>query len=193
MSENIIVLKKKEPTAQNSVVENVSETTESTHEEPKEGNGQSSYHELFWEAFEYEKITRSGYWYASIVGGAFLLSVIAVIARNYFFLAFVVLATLLLLYYSRRPPERVGFSLSPEGIFVGKTLYPYHDLKSFWIFDRNGRAELSLERNSLLHSVIRIPLGDTKAVDVREYLLEYIPQEEHIENLYDRVTRAIGM
>src|SRR3989338_2027390 len=141
----------------------------------------------------WKKISKSGYWYGGAAAFLFLLVVIGVIARSYFFIAFIVFAAVLFLYYSLRTPRRLLFSVTPDGISAGSKFYSYRDLKSFWIFDRKGKAELSLETKSIINSVIVIPVADVDLGELRQYLTQYAEEAEHIENFFDRVSRFIGI
>jgi len=197
MEENIIDLKKKTEakgdTARNEAVQLLEDDSES-HEPPEAfvpaddaNNG------IEWETDEYEKISKSKYWYGGAAAFLFLLVVIGVIARSYFFIVFIVFAAVLFLYYSLRTPRRLLFSVTPDGISAGSKVYSYSDLKSFWIFDRKGKAELSLETTSVMNSVVVIPIADVDIGELRQYLTQYAEEAEHIENFFDRVSRFIGI
>jgi len=197
MGENIIDLKKKpeakENTARNETLRRDEDDSES-HEPPEAfAPAEDADRGIEWEADEYEKISKSGYWYGGATAFLFLLVVIGVIARSYFFIAFIVFAAILFLYYSLRTPRRLLFSVTPDGISAGSKLYSYRNLKSFWIFDRNGKAELSLETTSVINSVVVIPIVGVDLGELRQYLAQYAEEAEHIENFFDRVSRFIGI
>ena len=148
---------------------------------------------FFWTTYEFEWFPKTNLWYGGLASVTFLLGVVGVVARSYFFVGFVVIASLLFFYYARRVPDLISFSINSEGIRTGKKMYPYRDLKSFWIFDRSGRRELSLETKSMLNPSVLIPLGDVSPGEVEEYLERIIPAEEHMEGMYDRIMRAVGL
>ena len=197
MEENIIDLKKKreakESTARNEAVrlpEDNSETSEAPSAIAPVDDVDNG---IEWEADEYEKIAKSKYWYGGATAFLFLLVVIGVIARSYFFIVFIVFAAILFVYYSLRAPRHLLFSATPGGISAGAKFYSYRDLKSFWIFDRKGKAELSLETKSVINSVVVIPVAGVDLDELRQYLLQYAEEAEHIENFFDRVSRFIGI
>ena len=148
---------------------------------------------FFWTTDEFEWFPKTGLWYGGLASVTFLLGVIGVVARSYFFVGFVVIASLLVFYYARRKPDRISFSITREGVQAGKRMYPYRDLKSFWIFDRSGRRSLSLETKSTLNPSVLIPLGDVSSDEVEDYLERIISREEHTEGMYDRIMRGIGL
>jgi len=197
MEENVIDLKKKreakEDTVRNETLRRDEDDSES-HEPPEAFVPAEDAHDgIVWETDEYEKISKSGYWYGGAAAFLFLLVVIGVIARSYFFIVFIVFAAVLFLYYSLRTPRRLLFSATSDGISAGSKFYSYGDLKTFWIFDRKGKAELSLETKSIINSVVVIPVAGVDLGELRQYLAQYAEEAEHIENFFDRVSRFIGI
>ena len=188
MGDNIIDLKKKQDAK-----EFPTTVSEDFHGVEGEYERQDADRGIKWEADEYEKISKSGYWYGGATAFLFLLVVIGVIARSYFFIVFIVFAAVLFLYYSLRTPRRLLFSATSDGISAGSKFYSYGDLKTFWIFDRKGKAELSLETKSIINSVVVIPVAGVDLGELRQYLVQYAEEAEHIENFFDRVSRFIGI
>ncbi|KKW18462.1 MAG: hypothetical protein A2131_00460 [Candidatus Sungbacteria bacterium GWC2_49_10] len=197
MEENIIDLKKKpEVKSEAARIEAVrpSENDSEAHAAQSAFVLAEDAHDgIVWETDEYEKISKSGYWYGGAAAFLFLLVVIGVIARSYFFIVFIVFAAVLFLYYSLRTPRRLLFSATSDGISAGSKFYSYGDLKTFWIFDRKGKAELSLETKSIINSVVVIPVAGVDLGELRQYLAQYAEEAEHIENFFDRVSRFIGI
>src|SRR3989338_3272061 len=188
MGDNISDLKKKQDAK-----EFPTTVSEDFHGVEGEYERQDADEGIVWETDEYEKMSKSGYWYGGAAAFLFLLVVIGVIARSYFFIAFIIVAAILFLYYSLRTPRRLLFSVTPDGVSAGLKFYSYRNLKSFWIFDRKGKAELSLETKSIINSVIVIPIADVDLGELRQYLTQYAEEAEHIENFFDRVSRFIGI
>lgn len=197
MEENIIDLKKRREergsTATNENFRQVDDDFEEDTALSAPVLGDDADGGIEWEADEYDHIPKSGYWYAGLASVAFLLLAVGIIAKSYFFIVFVVLAAVLLIYYAKRPPKRIVFSVGREGVSAGAKKYPYQNLKSFWIFVRDGRADLSLETKSSFNPMVMIPLESASADNVREMLLENIEEIQHIENLFDRIMRVIGL
>jgi len=96
------------------------------------------------------------------------------------------------LLYAKRSPREYKFAVTREGIFVGQTLHRFSELKSFWIFDTAGEAELSLETTRLLHPFLRLPLGGLHPDKVRSALSDFLSEEEHKDFFTDQITRSVG-
>lgn len=146
-----------------------------------------------WKAYEYEKRARGPYWILFPGGIAVLLIVIGILAQSYFFIALTALAFIVLMMYEKKGPQKLQFSISSAGIGIGRRIYPYTDLKSFWIFNHPDIKELSLETARTLTPYIRIPLGETDPEKIRGLLSRYLSETEHKEFATDQLARSIGL
>lgn len=152
-------------------------------------------HEIFieWEALEYEHIPKEKSWF--IAGGiiASLLMIFALFTANYFFALFVLLASFVVYMYSIRPPKQISAAVGREGVRVGRRIYDFEDLRSFWIFyEAGGIKELSLESKKSVMPYIRVPLGEVEPVKVREALIQFVPEVQHEESLAEIIARILG-
>lgn len=146
-----------------------------------------------WSTYEYEKMERGPYWFLLPGGVALIFIIFGVLARSYFFIAFVALAFTVLAIYMKREPRLLNFAITSEGVRIGKQIYDYSSLKSFWIFSKSSPKELSLETGKALVPYVKIPLGDLEPDEVRNYLLNFIKEEEHKEFISDQIARSLGL
>ncbi len=71
-----------------------------------------------------------------------------------------------------------------------KTLYPYDNLKYFWInYDPPHIRELYLVSKKTFQPQITIPLGFTDPNIVREHLVKFLEEKEIEEPLFDTIAR----
>jgi hypothetical protein len=145
-----------------------------------------------WTAFEHEQNDFGASWYVVPGGIMALLFALALFVQNYFFAAFVVIAFATLVIFRNQTPKKIPFSIGKEGVRAGKTLYQLSRIKSFWIFDRPGHPELSLETSQTLSPYIRLPLGDTDPQQIRQSLFGLLPEQQHPQFLMDEIMRIIG-
>lgn len=83
-------------------------------------------------------------------------------------------------------PKTIRFSLDIEGVHIGRELYPYENIYSFWIFYEPGKRKcLSLHTNGDLTPYVHIPIGDEDPLLIRKILLEFLPEEKHPFRLVD--------
>lgn len=147
---------------------------------------------LSWSADEYERREHGKSWYAVVGVFAAALVALAIIAKSYFFVAFVALAFAVLLLYTKRPPRQLAISIERDGVRVGKRLYEFSALQSFWIFERADVKELSLETKQTFQPYLHLPLGDTDPEKIREILLSRLPEKEQQETVIDQLARSFG-
>ena len=146
---------------------------------------------LEWSSHEYEKKERGTSWHMAIAAVALALVVVGIMTRSYFFIAFVALAYATFLMYEKRAPVEISFAVNGEGVQVGKKLYHFSELKSFWIFRKANPQELSLHTDHTLFPYIRIPLRNVDAERLRMLLRNSLPEEEHQEFITDHIDRAL--
>jgi len=91
--------------------------------------------------------------------------------------------------YAVRPPRTLKFHLTERGVLIEKTLYPWQSLKSFWVFYNPPlHKDLSLESKKAFMPYIKIPLGKTEPVKVREIVIKFLPEIEQEESLIDNLS-----
>lgn len=146
-----------------------------------------------WEAWEYEHIPKDRTWF--IAGGIVALGLLlfALITGNLLFAVFVLLASLVVGLYALRPPAIARCTITPDGIQIGKRIFDFDQLKSFWIFyEVSGIKELSLESKKTVMPHIRMPLGAMDPVRVRQILVTYLPEVRQEESSADIIARILG-
>ena len=99
-----------------------------------------------------------------------------------------VLGWFTIMLYSARPAEIISASISTQGVTVKKDLYPWANIKSFWIFEKSYKKEISLELKRQFMPFLKIPLGDIEPAKVREILLKFIPEKEQEESFIDNLS-----
>ncbi len=67
-------------------------------------------------------------------------------------------------------------------------MYPWTELKSFWIFYRPPvQEEISFLSGRTMMPYIKIPLGDAGPEKLRNIVIKYIPEAEQKESLIDSI------
>lgn len=136
---------------------------------------------------------------ALLIMGLASIALIAYFAKsgNYLasFLLFLAGATVVLSIFRRdKNPRIIKCKIKSEGVQVNRDLYPYENIKSFWIFyNPPSRQELSIRLKNSFSSHVRIPLGDEDPVKIRELLLKFIPEKKQEEAIVDVFARMVGL
>lgn len=147
---------------------------------------------LSWRAPEYELYEKSAAWYLG--AGLFILAIAAyAIYTNSPIMAITFILIGVVGYiYLQKDPEEVEFSITYEGIRVGRELYVFEDIKSFWIFyDPPHTKTLSLHVDASMMPYVHIPIADEDPVEIREALLGFIPEVKQEPSLIDALARFL--
>lgn len=91
-----------------------------------------------------------------------------------------------------KDPQEIEFIITREGIVIGRSLYAFEDIHSFWIFDEAPLENiLSIHSYGMLAPFIHLPLGDLDHAAMREVLLPFIPEEKQEPRLIDIVEKML--
>jgi len=149
---------------------------------------------LEWEVHEYVHTEKSQDWYWALGLIAVAGAVAAIMFNNVLFAIFILIAAFVLALFAARKPDTVHFALTQRGIRVNKVLYPYKNLKSFAVdeLSPNHTPKLIVESNKILAPHLIIPLEDVNADDVHDFLVDFLPEDDHVEPLTHRVMEWLG-
>jgi hypothetical protein len=91
-----------------------------------------------------------------------------------------------------RDPREFEFTITNKGIVIGRTLYAFDDLHSFWIFDEPPlEGVVSLHTSGLLAPFLHLPLGEIAPEEVREVLSAFLPEEKQEPTVIDTLEKML--
>jgi len=164
-----------------------------TQEEAPKIELKSSRPLLKWEAFEYEYIPKSNNWFWSVGIIAASAALASVLLGNILFAILVMIAGLTIILYGVKKPKKIMFSFAGRGLQIDDRLFPYENLRSFWIhYDPPAKKNITIEPKKILMPTISIPLGDTDPNIIREHLLKFLKEERHEESITQTISRLLG-
>ncbi len=153
---------------------------------------------LEWSALEYEEKERSPDWFWALGIIVVTSSVAAIIYGNYFFGALLVLSGVLLGFFAIKKPEIIFYELNSKGLKIRKQLYPYENIKSFWVqIDNTGETELKpllfIKAERLFMPILSIPIDYVVAEDIRSIMLsKNVTEEEMKEHASQKIMESLG-
>jgi hypothetical protein len=139
-----------------------------------------------WPVPEFEKHNRPKSWYIGGIALGIILILLSIITPNYFFdkpnflfAVIIIIGALVLIMNDGREPHRVKFSITDEGLMVGKKFIDFDELKNFSVVykPRQNIKNLYFEFKSSLKYRLSIPLLDMNPLPIREYLLKYLAED----------------
>jgi len=148
---------------------------------------------IYWEAPEYVHQEKDKNWFISFGLIAFAFFVVALLLKNILFAIIVALASFTVVLYSRRTPGVLSFETNRVGLSVNKTFYPYSFLYSFWVDQTEPHAhKLLVTSKKLLMPMLIIPLGEQDPDELRNFLANYLPEQEMMEPLSHKILEYFG-
>ena len=147
---------------------------------------------LTWTAPEYEEKERSTDWFWALGVIVVTSSITSIIFGNYFFAILLSLSGLLLGFFAIKKPEEVSYELNMKGLKIRNQLYPYENMKSFWVQTEN-KPLLFLKSERAFMPVISIPIEDDIAYNIRSIMLsKNIIEEEMKEHPSLKIMEILG-
>jgi len=145
-----------------------------------------------WSAYEYEYYEKSTDWYWWVGFFALVLLGFALWQRSFLFVLVILLGWFAIALYAVRPPQMLSFSIAERGVLIGDHLYPWHDLRSFWIFYNPPlRKELVIAPKKTLLSALKINLGNIDPSALHDILVTFLPEIEEEDSLIDNLSRLV--
>jgi hypothetical protein len=153
---------------------------------------------IIWSAPEYEEKNHNNDWFWALGVIVVTASLAAIIYGNYFFAALIIISGALLGYLATKKPRMVSYELNEKGFRVHTALYPYENIKSFWVQKAALDPEvlkpmLFIKSERFFMPVISSPIENIMAEDIRGMLLEKnILEEEMREHVSEKIMEALG-
>jgi hypothetical protein len=97
-------------------------------------------------------------------------------------------------YISQKKPGVFRYRLLVDGVAVNNLLYHYRDLATFNIIYEPGEAKTVLIRGKRrLAPLLHMEIGEADPVAIREILLEFLPEDQTMdEPMVDVIARRLG-
>ena len=160
---------------------------------------------LVWSALEYEEKDRTSDWFWALGIIVVTSSIAAIIFENYFFATLIILSGILLRFFAIKKPDMVTYELNRKGLIIRSRLYPYDNIKSFWIqigtyHEINPpHNEINMKPILFIHSerafmpILSIPIDETIAEDIHSIILsKNIAEVEMKEHVSEKIMEALG-
>ncbi|MFA5651962.1 MAG: hypothetical protein WC933_01210 [Candidatus Paceibacterota bacterium] len=148
---------------------------------------------ISWQALEYKRKDKTADWYWAVGLIALSIVIISFITHNVFFAVLVIISTAILLSFSITAPRMLNISINQKGLAVEKDLYPFATLESFWVEGKDeDNQKILFKSKKILMPLIMVPLEEHHHLDVREFLLQYLPEVEMHESTSKKIMEKLG-
>ena len=154
---------------------------------------------LVWSALEYEEKERSKDWFWALGIIVVTSSVASIIYGNYFFAALLLISGILLGYFAVKKPDTISYELNQKGLKIRAQLYPYENIKSFWVQIGQGDEKTEVKPTLFIKSerafmpIISIPIENSIAEDIHAiFTLKNVAEEEMKEHPAHHIMESLG-
>lgn len=144
-----------------------------------------------WQAYEFKPRVISRSFYVWI--GIFLLAVIiyALVSNSPVMAITFILIGIMGYITLEQDPALLNCTVTKSGIIVGRELYDFETIESFWVQYEEHEQYISIKTNGALTPFTHIPLGDENPVTIRDILSQYIPEERHDKTFIDIIEKIL--
>jgi hypothetical protein len=147
---------------------------------------------ISWLVPEYEKHERSKQWYIIAGSISFTLLILSFFTNNFLFAVIIIIAVFITILRDGQEPLKVLFSITDEGVEIGKKFYDYDEIKDFSIIYKPKMEvkNLYFEFKNPIKPRLSIPLYDVDPLQIRETLLKYLTED--LDRTDQPVSEAFG-
>ncbi len=151
---------------------------------------------LEWSSYEHShKDTKSQDWFWALGLVVVAIVVAAVLLGNVLFGVLILLSGVVLGLSANQSPRKITYAITPRGIIIDDTLYPYKNLESFWIDEtshpKRNMLIIDTQKPLIPHIIINLPDSIDRDT-LQDYLLDYLPEEELYEPISQRIAELFG-
>ena len=101
-------------------------------------------------------------------------------------------------FFAIKKPDLISYELNERGLKIGTRLYPYENIKSFWV-QTDATGELKLQPTLFIKSerafmpIISIPIENVMAPEIRSIMFsKNVAEEEMKEHLSHKIMESLG-
>lgn len=148
---------------------------------------------VHWRGPEFEHYPNDKRWYLGALAMIGVIVLYAIFTDSVLMaLVFILIAATGYLYF-RQPQKVTDFAITYDGIVVGRNIYPFEDMESFWIiYDPPHTRVISIRVKGYFRPYLRVPLHQVDPVIVLKELSRFIPevrQEQGWIDVFERLLR----
>ncbi len=148
---------------------------------------------ISWQTHEYEFRHKGPDWFWAFGIIVVALALVALITNNILFAVLILLGAFTITHYAKREPDILDYEINNKGVKVGKTLYTYTSLESFWISEHEDKKKLILKSKKMIMPILVFPItNEVSADEARELLKKFLHEEELYEPIAEKLMDYFG-
>ena len=142
----------------------------------------SNKNSISWRASEYKHYEKNIGWYITVISVLLLIVGFFVIIQSDYFAGITLgIIGFIFLFFGKQKPEMVENQLTTKAVHHGYLNIPYKQIKHFWVVNRPNHKTVNFETSAFLNKIMILELEDQDADEIREFLLNFLPEHEVTE------------
>lgn len=147
--------------------------------------------DISWSAEEYIVRDRNAWWYIGLFIVGIGLSAIAVWQNWWTFLVLIILSIITILTSNLRPPRKIDYQLTKDGLTEGSKLHKFEDFKAFGILKEDSHFSAVLIPKKRFSLSIKVYFPGDHGENIVDYLGAHLPMEEVKLDFLDKIVNFL--
>lgn len=143
---------------------------------------------ISWTALEFVAHPKTPLWYLGFGVIALGLMVFGIFSQSIITIITFALLIIVAYVFAVKSPRRQTYELDARGIRVNDIIYPYKNIKTFWlVYNPPEVKALNFETTAYLNNLVSIELANQNPVAVKLFLNRYLPEDLDREESFSEV------
>ena len=146
---------------------------------------------ITWQAEEYISRDHNTLWYVGLFVVGIALSTVAFFLKWWTFIVLVILSVITILISASRPPRKIKYSLSKDGLTEDKKIYKYEDFKAFGILKEDSHFSAILIPKKRFGLSVKVYFPGESGEVIVDTLGAHLPMEEVKLDILDKIVNFL--
>lgn len=145
-----------------------------------------------WEGQEYVTHEKNAGWYVGLIVVGLLMVAGSVMLRWWSFTVLIIVSVLALIVYAARPPRKIHYVLSSEGLEEGGgKVYRFEDYKAFGLLQDDKRFAIVLRPSKRFSPAVTVYFPEEQGEEIVDMFGARLPMEEVRLDFIDRIIKFL--
>ena len=147
--------------------------------------------EIIWEAEEYLEHEHNTIWYIGLLIVTAGLCALAIWLHWWTFLILVILSAIAILISTLRPPRKIQYALTPDGLIEGSKLHGFSEFRAFGILKEGSNYSAVLIPQKRLSINVKVYFPANSGEAIVDALGARLPMEEVKPDFLDKIVNFL--
>ena len=147
--------------------------------------------DITWQAEEYIVPGRNTWWYVGLFAVGIALGTLSVVLQWWTFLVLIVLCVITILTSTIRPPRKINYTLSSEGLKEGQRLHKFEEFKAFGILKEGTHYSAILIPKKRLGLSVKVYFPEGSGEAIVDALGARLPMQEVKLDFLDKIVNFL--